>query len=495
LKITLPFSYCGDKKKAGNGRDKFPPNEEQVNDQLGTSKHGKVDPFMIADFEVIGDLSAFSLARAKRLVDTDGEQKVTRYGSTFQFITVSYLTAYIENLESVKPKVFLTVGLCDQMIQAVTVEQFENFYIRLLKGLFDKGMRILLTLIPPPSRRLTTLRDYRYYVGIRDTIMNIRPPNNILARLMNIDEFVFQYIDAGGGILAHKSDLKGKTLAAQRVNIDLIDAGYVILSKTRRFYLHGNVAKAIEELIQNFSHSIEATEADKSQSPEISAIQSPMIRRGQFLHLKMTIGPNETLALIDTGASMSVISQEFVTRLKASAPNYIQGFRLEYTVTIRMADKSEMAIEELVRIRFWGADAVWLHVYLLVAPRLSRDVILGMNFFKAYNMAIYCGEQRLGLTLPSGENLSLPADQFLDKAETLQFLEPLDIAAIVGINGMQEEFELLEIGNEIVDRVEPIRRELVARIDRAVTNQIITPEDGNRALQTIIPLAEVYSPP
>jgi len=112
LQPIHPFTCCNPRKR----RSDLSP-IRTIPEVIGTSEeiHTMLLKFMIHEVEVIGDLGAYSIAKANKLVRYGPNNSLSQryYGSTFNYITSGYLLNHILRSESVSPNVFLCMGLCD----------------------------------------------------------------------------------------------------------------------------------------------------------------------------------------------------------------------------------------------------------------------------------------------------------------------------------------------------------------------------------------------
>ncbi|KAK7578131.1 hypothetical protein V9T40_010336 [Parthenolecanium corni] len=215
-------------------------------------------------------------------------------------------------------------------------------------------------------------------------------------------------------------------------------------------------------------------------------------RREEFMHLRMGIGNLEVLALVDTGASIGVMRKDFCQNLQLNYSAHMRLHKLHSPIQIKVADGAIIEVDNLVMLIFYITDTIQVFSYFVVAPTLVQKVIIGMNFLRTYKALIDCETNQLTLKLSKWRSVVVNTSNFVDEVDTL-LIGGVDLTSII-----EEVITISYIDDHnvvsIIDYVQPIRNELVSRIDRAVHDQILTPTQGNRVLMIIIPLAEVFGP-
>ena len=89
----------------------------------------------------------------------------------------------------------------------------------------------------------------------------------------------------------------------------------------------------------------------------------------------------DTLALVDTGAAISLISVDILERLHMAWPQVYAACMPPPNVRLRMADRSHVQPEAYVRIPFYINGHFILHPFF-VLPTVGTDVILGCDFLQ-----------------------------------------------------------------------------------------------------------------
>ncbi|KAK7601247.1 hypothetical protein V9T40_008688 [Parthenolecanium corni] len=438
--------------------------------------------FKLDEVEVIGDLSAFSIAKTKGVVGKDNDVKC--FLSTFSFITIQYLYTHIQKMKKVRERVFLTIGLCDQFFPPHDITNFQKYYQLILTELKKKGARDILILLPPPYFRNQSLLDYQFYEQIRSVILQSKSVTN---HILNLDYLFFTFKEAKHGILGLKEGQDG----AKYINIDVRSESFQIMKNSRRFFLSGEVSNMIAHEVRSFAAGLR--ERDGQQSLTNTSINNISTRRKDiFMHLRMDFKELEVLALIDTGASLGVMRRDFCQTLMTNCPNQIRLHRLPKPLQIKVANEATMEIDDLVMTIFYITETTQVISYFLIAPALVQKVIIGMNFLKHYKAVIDCATNELSLKLTNNKIITVKTSNFMDEVDSIT-IDEMNLISFV-----EEDAETIYTDDHelvsMIDHVQPLRNELVSRIDKAVQNKILTPEQGNKTLAIIIPLAHVYGP-
>ena len=508
---------------------------------LGTPKEeiGEVPnmhlKFILHGVEIIGDLSAFSLAKAKGLVRYGHNGALTQksYGSTFNFITINYLVAHVRGLNEVSSKVFLTVGLCDQFINPHATSEFQKYYSELISLLIAKGAQDILILVPPPNLRTTHFLDFEFLQHIRQVVkQTMGPPGSYLA-LMNIDPLCFTLIDESFDILGVRPVPAPRGGTTRHPNISINTRAYDVQNRSKQYFLTRYVAEAMETYIQQFSHHCDSRPPapkqveverpftqDGSESEPMPLVKSPHEpavvepREGSeaipsiqaasvgkllpepelrtFMYLPMYLKSGKLGALVDTGASLGVIREDICRDILEKDPQLVRSHRLTVPVVMRVADGDVMTLTEIVAIRFGVTADVQLYAYFVVAPKLIQEIIIGMAMLRRYKSIINIGESTITFALPAGVHCTVAVESAVTEWRSFT-IEPLNLEPFI-----QEDLDFLMAEQaqlcHINDPIEPIRKELMAQVDRAVSEKTITPKEANEALSELIPLAHAFGP-
>ena len=593
-----PLSCCNPKGRTELSPARVIPEVKKVSNEV----HNMLLKFVLHGVEIIGDLTAYSIARTKQLVQygPKGTSSQRYYGSTFNYITSGYLLNHISKLDSVSPKVFLTMGLCDQFVTPHTGKTFSTDYPKILTLLKEKGATSILVMIPPPQLRMSHFSDYEFYQTVRSTIKLTKAPSGLHLALLCMDEYFFTKTESSGDILVNRSSTSGIDSGTRLPNIIVTSKAFDTQPTTRQYFLSHYVVKAMEIYIEQFAQNIdknqiptvsqtnervqsihpgsntesippkEVSEGDNSEDmgtgfinkmdncpstltlspvnvdgilPSQDIILPPVttqelgIVQGQigelvnqitpqishelmpipqstndetnkqsilasqpsrntypqpFLFMKVTVDTLEIRGLVDTGASIGVIREDICNKIRTSAPLYMRKHRLNSPAIIKVANEETMSITHVISLRFNISRMIQIHSYFVIVPKLSQPLILGVNLFKTYRAVIDLGEGTITFKFPSGEAHIIPAIDTTTQWSGVR-LSDMNLDSFI-----QEDIEFIQASsfqlNEVNDPVEPIRKELIIQIDQAVKSEIITPGQANKALEEILPLAEVFGP-
>lgn len=481
LQPVHPRSCCNPKKRSiGPLQTDMQHSEMEPTKQSTHTRYY----FKIADIEIIGDLSAFSMAKAKGLVKSDDTGKKKSFLSTFVFITVQYLYVHIQKLTRVQNNVFLTLGLCDQFFPPHDITNFQKYYKLIVSELEKKGAKNILVLLPPPYFRNDTIIDLTFYNQIREIINQSKSTN---LYVLNLDHLFFSFKDSKFGILGNKEDQDG----AKFINIDIRTESFHILPNSRNFYLDKHIANMIGHELKNFASFLSSQEGCSNQA-QIQVSELTFKKRQVFMHLKLSVGTTQVLALVDTGASVGVMRKDFCQKLQKEQPGHIRLRRLTRPQQIKVADGAVVEINELIMVKFYITQNIQIFTYFVVSPVLIQEVIIGMDLLRSYKAVIDCDTNDLTLKLSKTRSITVKATPFLEEVDILP-IESIDLTPF-----KQEDEGMLYTDDHnlvaVIDYLQPIRSEIMARIDRAVHDCILTTSQANQVLTIIIPLAQVFGP-
>lgn len=155
-----------------------------------------------------------------------------------------------------------------------------------------------------------------------------------------------------------------------------------------------------KNIYRNFHHPTQANFPQQKNQPTNSNLEAKLTKSAL---LALKFGTQTAPALVDTGASCSIISRELYNKIKIQK-GVIKEPPTKAATTVTTASSTPMQLNEIVKIHFKIQYLSWTFPFY-IADNLPLKVILGVDFLKFTNSTINIAQQ--SITFPYTQPLVL----------------------------------------------------------------------------------------
>jgi hypothetical protein len=300
-----------------------------------------------------------------------------KYFSTYEFITLDYLSSSVKAIKFFHPWVAFTAGFSDQaLIHKCEPKVFHELFFGIVEHLLACGVCYLLLVVPPPHPNNNHLEKWRFYETIRQFYSDAAIKFEQSVFVVYLDGVFFSRRDSSFDIVI--TDSSGMPSG---INVSLFGTAYAL----SRSGATGFQRTAVSTCLRLIKEAAVRDHILTCANARLESEAMPFDPEGLLFRIDGRLGLEPVSFLIDKGATVCVIDREWSDQLRDQSPASI-GFRsLHQTVCLRLAIGMSQSLDRVAVIGFKTGGVVFQFVALVV-PDLSERVLLGGNF----SVAVKC---------------------------------------------------------------------------------------------------------
>ena len=434
--------------------------------------------------QLVGDSIVYEIIKTCNVLKISNMNN-THYFSAYNFISADYLLRYLENFTEFNPIVILSIGFCEQFIdeRIRSPNGFAQLFGRIRDYLFANGVENIMAIVPPPNPQIS--------------------PNRVL-----LSEFyekmcsVYRESVSSGDNKFHIIDTVGITHRINGNNIDVFSNAYSIGMKGA-IRLSRSAMAAINERLRD---RLRQFNSNKQVTPNIevnSSTVEDILPDGGIFYVAAHVNVIYVKFLIDSGASLSFISRDYLDSVKFMMDGDIQVREYDVPFTVTLAVGKTTTKLQVASVRFsLGRKIILTHRFILL-PELSEKVILGGDFFMKYQCEIsYRVPRQLKILDSQGYEIGIALEpNTLVCDPDIQVVRSIgtDVNLVGFMNSLPPLEQELEMGRRLtVMKASGDLSEVVAtlhsKLNDAVISGNITAEEADVAFNELKPFAQVFRP-